>query len=282
MSARAETKTIMEFLAENPNVDVSRAWERCWGIHSKIVDRVRARFPVTRHPQNAGEDYWKSPDGQLEGGFFGYTGEAVDWLVHSWLGNRRASILDMNATVFLSQQTRVPHLAVIFGTIPKLYFYAEYTPRVDLRTNYDYLMKYYEPANRDFLAFRSHPQWTRFVSHGTYLRALMSPVAVSSHAELNDENISTCEKYLVTFLDRWFRWLDEAEEVPLEERAAQQAYDYTVRELGYRTDPMNVLPQRILGEKEFNRRLEMRIGTEQMAETRGRWATPPKPTAVRG
>ena len=41
-----------------------------------------------------------------------------------------------NATVFLGQQTRVPHLAVIFGTIPKLYFYAEYTPRVDLRTDY--------------------------------------------------------------------------------------------------------------------------------------------------
>ena len=46
MSERAETKTIMEFLAENPNVDVSEAWERCWGIHSKIVDSVRDRFPV--------------------------------------------------------------------------------------------------------------------------------------------------------------------------------------------------------------------------------------------
>jgi hypothetical protein len=60
--------------------------------------------------------------------------------------------------------------------------------------------------------------------------------------------------------------------VPEEERAAQQAYDYTVRELGYRTDPMNVLPQRVLGAAEFNRRLEMRIGTQQMAETRGRWS----------
>ena len=75
MSAGSETKTIMEFLAENPNVDVSRAWERCLGIHSKIVDRVRARFPVKRHAQNEGEDYWTSPDKQLEGGFWGYTGE---------------------------------------------------------------------------------------------------------------------------------------------------------------------------------------------------------------
>ena len=43
------------------------------------------------------------------------------------------------------------------------------------------------------------------------------------------------------------------------------------RELGYRTDPMNVLPQKVLGMDEFNRRLDMRIGTRQMAETRSRW-----------
>jgi hypothetical protein len=271
MSKGSETKTIMEFLAESPNVDVSHAWERCWGIHSKIVERVQSRFDVKRHAQNADADYWTSPDGQLEGSFKGYTGKEVDWLVHSWLGNRKASILDMNATAFLGQHIRVPHLGIIFGTIPKLYFYAEYTPRVDLRTNYDYLMKYYEPANADFLKFRSDPAWTRFVSHGTYLRALMSPTAISSHAELNDDNISTCEKFLTGFVDRWFRWLDDAETVPENERAAQQAYDYKVRELGYRTDPMNVLPQRVLGEQEFNRRLDMRVGTQQMAETRNRW-----------
>ncbi|MEZ5566510.1 MAG: hypothetical protein R3F24_13860 [Gammaproteobacteria bacterium] len=271
MNKGTETKTIMEFLAENPSVDVSRAWERCWNIHSKIADRVQARFDVKRHPQTEGEDYWKSPDGQLEGCFKAYTGNEVDWLVHSWLGNRKASILDMNATVFLSQQSRVPHLGVIFGTIPRLYFYAEYMPRVDLRTNLDYLLKYYEPANQDFLKFRSDPQWTRFVSHGTYLRAMMSPIATSSHAELNDDNIGTCERYLVKFVDRWFGWLDDADTVPERERAAQQAYDYKVRELGYRTDPMNVLPQKVLGMDEFNRRLDMRIGTQQIAETRDRW-----------
>ena len=266
-----ETKTIMEFLAESPNVDVSRAWERCWNIHAKIADRVQARFDVQRHPQTQGEDYWTSPDGQLEGCFKAYSGTEVDWLVHSWLGNRKASILDMNATVFLSQQNRVPHLGIIFGTIPKLYFYAEYMPRVDLRTNYDYLLKYYEPANAQFLKFRSDPAWTRFVSHGTYLRAMMSPIATSSHAELNDDNIGTCEKYLVQFVDRWFKWQDDAETVPEEERAAQQAFDYKVRELGYRTDPMNVLPQKVLGLPEFNRRLDMRIGTKQMAESKDRW-----------
>ena len=59
MSAGTETKTIMEFLSENPDVDVSRAWERCWKIHSGIVDRIRARFDVSLHPSCAGEDYFQ-------------------------------------------------------------------------------------------------------------------------------------------------------------------------------------------------------------------------------
>ena len=28
----------MEFLSESPDVDVSSAWERCWGIQTKIIE----------------------------------------------------------------------------------------------------------------------------------------------------------------------------------------------------------------------------------------------------
>ena len=265
----------MEFLSENPNVDVSKAWERCWGIQTNIIERVRERFEVAKHPSCEGRDYFTSsehPDhGLLEGSFNAYPGDQLDWLVHSWIGNRQRSILDINATVFLGQETRVPHLAVIFGTIPRLYFYAEYTPRMDLRTNPDYLNQYYEPVNQDFLEFRANPNWTRFVSHGTYLRSLMSPVCVSSHAELTDENIDFCEDYLERFIGRWFNWLDEAEEVPESERNDQQIYDFQVRELGYRNDPMNVLPIQVFGEEEANRMLEMRIGVDQIEDSKDRW-----------
>ena len=275
MSSNKETKTIMEFLSENPNVDVSKAWERCWGIQTNIIERVRERFEVAKHPSCEGRDYFTSsehPDhGLLEGSFNAYSGDQVDWLVHSWIGNRQRSILDINATVFLGQETRVPHLAVIFGTIPRLYFYAEYTPRMDLRTNPDYLNHYYEPVNQDFLEFRANPNWTRFVSHGTYLRSLMSPVCVSSHAELTDENIDFCEDYLERFIGRWFSWLDQAEEVPESERNDQQIYDFQVRELGYRNDPMNVLPIQVFGEEEANRMLEMRIGVDQIEDSKDRW-----------
>ena len=134
----ADTKTIHEFLAENPDVDVSRAWERCFGILAGFKDRIAARFPVTRHPSCAGREYYTSPDGKFEGSFNAYSGGGVEWLVHSWLGNRKASILDMNATCFLGQESDTPHLIVIFGTIPKLFFYADYVPRRDLRTDGPY------------------------------------------------------------------------------------------------------------------------------------------------
>ena len=268
---KLDIKTIHEFLAEAPDVDVSRAWERCWGIHSGIVGRVRRRFAVARHPSTEGEDYFTAASGAMEGSFAAYSGPRVEWLVHSWLGNRKASLLDMNATVFLSQQNRVPHLIVIFGTVPKLFFYADYIPRRDLRTDLDYVNRYYEPANAEAIRFRGLPQFTWNWSHGTYLRGMMSPVCTSVMGELTDANIDLCERYLGGFVDRWFGWLDEAEREPLPagERLAQQQYDHTVREAGYRTDPMNVLAQRVFGEAEFKRRLEMRIGLAQMAETRG-------------
>jgi Red chlorophyll catabolite reductase (RCC reductase) len=268
---KLDIKTITEFLAEQPNVDVSRAWERCWGIHSGIVERVKQRFAVSKHPATAGHEYFTSLDQSMEGSFNAWSGPRVEWLVHSWLGNRKASLLDMNATVFLSQQNQVPHLVIIFGTVPKLFFYADYTPRVDLRTRLDYVNKYYEPANASAIRFRGLSNFTWNWSHGTYLRGLMSPVCTSVMGELNEENIAACEGYLKEFVDRWFGWLDEAERAPLpaEQRLAQQQYDHYVREIGYRTDPMNVLAQRAFGPEEFNRRLELRMGLAQMAESRG-------------
>jgi hypothetical protein len=269
---RLDIKTITEFLAEQPNVDVSHAWQRCWGIHSGIVERVKQRFKVTKHPSTNGREYYTSLDKSMEGSFTAYTGREVDWLVHSWLGNRKASLLDMNATVYLSQQNLVPHLVIIFGTVPKLFFYADYTPRVDPRMNLDYVKKYYEPANASAIKLRGHPNFSWNWSHGSYLRGSMSPACTSIMGELTDENIDVCEKYLEEFVGRWFGWLDEAEKnpLPLHKRQAQQDYDYYVREVGYREDPMNVLALRGFGETEFKKMLDTRIGIDQIAETRGK------------
>ena len=99
MSKQSDVKTIHEFLADNPNVDVSRQWERCWDIHGRIADRIIKHFGATLHPISKGAEYYASPDQQMEGAFFGYTAKDVDWFVRSWLGNRKASIIDMNINV---------------------------------------------------------------------------------------------------------------------------------------------------------------------------------------
>lgn len=265
----SDTKTIHEFLAENPDVDVSKAWERCFGILGDIKDQIAGRFPVSLHPSCAGREYYTSPDGRFEGSFNAYTGAGVEWLVHSWLGNRKASILDMNATCFLGQETDVPHLIVIFGTIPKLFFYADYVPRRDLRTDTDYLDRYYGgEVNEEFVKLRGNADFHWSVSHGTYMRALLSPVGLSVAGDLNEANIDTLEAYARRYVQRWLGWLDHAEPVPVPQRADLQRYDHRVRALGYQRDPMNKLAENVFGADQVQNMIDLRMGIAQMEAAR--------------
>ncbi len=264
-----DTKTITEFLAENPDVDVSQAWERCFGILAGFKDRIAAKFPVERHPSCAGREFYTSPDGAFEGSFNSFTGPGVEWLVSSWLGNRKASILDMNATCFLGQETDVPHLIVIFGTLPKLFFYCDYIPRRNLMTDMDYLDKYYgAQANEDWVALRGDPDLHWLVSHGTYMRTHLSPLGMSIAGDLNDANIDKFEAYAERFVSRWLGWLDNPDTVPESERAELQRYDHRVRALGYERDPMNSLAERVFGADQVERMVQMRMGAQQMAASR--------------
>ena len=270
MSEAADTKTIDQFLAENPDVDVSHAWERCWGILREIKERIAARYVLKLYPECIDRKYYTSPDGEFEGSFQAWSGPGMDWLVNSWLGNRKASILDMNTTAFLDQDNDVPHLVLVFGTIPKLFFYFDFTPRRNLMTDPDYLEKYYDPINEEYLALRGHKNFQWSVSHGTYMRSLTNPSTQSLTAELNDANIDVLEDYIRRMLARWFAWLDAAEPLPDSARAEQQAYDFTVRRLGYERDPMNKLAIRVFGEDEVQRMLDLRMGRRQMQEKQTR------------
>ena len=260
----ADTKTIDEFLAENPDVDVSRAWERCWGVLADIKSRIGARFETELHPDCRGREYYTSPDGAFEGSFQAWTGPKMDWLVHSWLGNRKASILDMNATAWLGQETDVPHFVMVFGTIPKLFFYFDFTPRRNLLTSPDYLDRYYAPINERYLALRGDERFQWSVSHGPYMRALTNPSTQSLMGDLNDENISVLETYANDMLDTWLGWLDDAETVPAAERAALQRDDFMTRQLCYERDPMNKLAVQVFGENEVDSMIALRQGRAQM------------------
>ena len=262
----ADTKTIDQFLAENPDVDVSKAWERCWGVLADIKGRIATRFPTLQlEPGCVGKEYYTSPNGEFEGSMQAWSGPGCDWLVNSWLGNRKASILDMNATAFLDQQTDVPHFVMVFGTIPKLFFYFDFTPRSNLMLDADYLERYYEPINEAYLKLRGNSNFQWSVSHGTYMRSLTNPSTQSLMGELSDSNISILEDYAYSMLDTWMGWLDNATPLPREQRAEQKRYDYTVRRLGYERDPMNKLAEQVFGADKVTEMLNLRMGAAQMA-----------------
>lgn len=273
MAKQSDVKTIHEFLADNPNVDVSAQWERCWAIHGRIHDRILSYFSGAElHPISDGAEYYTSEDKQMEGSFAGYTGGGLDWYVRSWVGNRKASIIDMNINVTLGQETRVPNLMIIFGTVPNLLFYADYVARTDLKVDEDYMSKYYEgEANQHYLDFRANTDFVWSASHGPVIRAMQSPVCSSYITELTDEHLDQCEAYLEKFVDRWFRWLDEADEVPVGQRAELQDYDFMYREYTNRSDPMNVLVDRVFGEEKAKYMLDRRGGLVQMEADRGKW-----------
>ena len=270
MGGHADTKTIDQFLAENPDVDVSRYWERCWGILSGVKDRIAARFPnLEREANTRDRDYYTSPNGEWEGSMKAWSGPGVEWLVNSWLGNRTASILDMNATAFLGQETDVPHLVIVFGTIPKLFFYADYTPRANLLTDVDYLDRYYgDDVNQWYLGLRGNENFQWAVSHGTYMRALTNPATQSLTAELDDANIDILESYVDEMVTRWFGWIDAAPAVPIEQRDELQRADHKIREMGYVRDPMNKLAVNVFGEGNVDHMVQVRMGYEQMARNR--------------
>ncbi|MBP6725579.1 MAG: hypothetical protein KA137_12095 [Halioglobus sp.] len=265
----ADTKTIDQFLAENPDVDVSHAWERCWGILSDIKGRIASRFPgLEAEPNCADRQYYTSPNGEFEGSMQAWSGQGCDWLVNSWLGNRKASILDMNATAFLGQDTDVPHFVMVFGTIPRLFFYFDFTPRRNLMVDTDYLDRHYGPINAEYLALRGNTNFQWSVSHGTYMRALTNPSTQSLMGELSDANIDLLQDYAYRMLDHWLGWLDTATPVPMAERLALRDYDFRVRELSYARDPMNKLAEQVFGRGQVENMLNIRMGREQMQRSR--------------
>lgn len=270
MSVHTDTKTIDQFLAENPNVDVTPYWERCWGILSDVKEQIARRFPgLEREANTLDRDYYTSPNGEWEGSMKAWSGPGLDWLVNSWLGNRQNSILDMNATAFLGQETDVPHLVLVFGTVPRLFFYADYTPRANLMTDLDYLDRYYGSEMNDwYLDLRGHENFQWSVSHGTYMRALTNPSTQSLTGDLNDGNVALLETYIRQMVERWLGWIDAAEPVPEELRATLQHNDFIVREMGYARDPMNKLAAQVFGEDNVTAMIDMRMGREQMIRGR--------------
>jgi hypothetical protein len=258
-----QTKTIPEFFAEAPDTDSMEIWGRFWDILGGLLERTRERFELEPHPSSEPYRQWTS--GGFEGSLNTYTGPGAEWVVHSWIGNRAQGILDMNFQVWLGPEVDVPHLVIVFGTIPKVFHYSDLIPRAELATDLDHLRRYYEPANDDFLAFRGDDRFTWSVSHGTYMRSVISPVGHSYTADRTEDVLDALTERVEARFARWQGYLDAAEPVPDGRRAELSARDHFLREHIYRLDPMNDLASRFMDQDMVDRLIEARFGAEQLA-----------------
>ena len=274
-AAIRQTKTIHEYLADEPDVDVSATHAALWDILSELRDRAQARFPMTQQPASEGLDYWATESGDYEGSLTTWTGPQTPHVAHSWIGNRKASILDMNFQIWLGPHIDVPHLVVVFGTIPLQFYYSELVPRRDLMVDTDYLAKYYDEDNADYLAMRGDTRFTWSVSHGTYMRAFLSPSAHSYTAERSDETLEILREAVNSRFDRWLSWVDRAEEVPADQQLALLDRDQRIRRNGYVLDPMNKISEGFLGVEHTAQLLAVRYGRDEIAASRAAHGLPP-------
>ncbi len=250
MQAQATTtKTIQEMYAAGKGVDNSKVFEKTWGILSSLVDKLKARFELTPH---AASDKWKSyrsPDGKYQGSMNGFSGPEIDWIMWSWLGNPEEGFTNQHLNIWLGPQVRAPHLTIVFGTVPGLFTFMDMPPRVDLWTNPDYVDRYYEGFNGDFLKYRVDPRLTYFVSQSSYMRVCLSPLHTCYAGDQKDLGlIDELGKHAHKLMDHWIACVDRAEPVPFEEREALLKRDRFVRSTIARRDPVNDLAFEMLGQ----------------------------------
>ena len=196
-----------------------------------------------------------------------FTGSGVEHVALSWIGNPKASIVDGSFQVFMCPQIDVPHFIQDFGLIPDLFHFSELVPRRDLMVDLDYLNKYYGEDGEDFLELRGDERVNWSVSHGVYMRAYNSPVTHSYTAARTEEIVDVVRDATFKRFDRWLAWVENAQEVPQDQRLDLLKRDHLVREYAYTQDPMNAISERMLGKERTQRMLDVRYGKVQIEES---------------
>lgn len=249
MSERILT-SIIDLVEQSPEQNNRGTFERLWSILESMRQKIDARFELTQDPSSKKfEDYRDiatSADG-AEGSLRTYSGPEVDWFVHSYIGSPESSFTNMHITISLGPQYLVPNFGFALGTIPDLFLYMDYIPRVDLLSNIEYVDKYYSDVNEEYLDLQADERFRPFISRDLYTRVAMTPTAVGYNADIDDATIDKIEKIAHERLDRWLVWVDEAEPVPVEQRAEIAARDEAVRRNICLRDPANRLAEKMFG-----------------------------------
>jgi hypothetical protein len=231
----------------NPDIDHTTVFTQLWDILGELRQKLDTRFTLHPNPSKQELQSFSSPDGSVNGSLMTFSGSEIDWLVHSWLNHPKRHFSTMRLTVWLGTHIRVPHLAFEFGTVPTVFFYMDYVPRADLWSDLNYVEHYYEPVNSTYLALRDNPHLSLFTSKSLYVRQFQSPIHLCYTCQTSQESLQLIKTIAHDMLERWLRWVDEAEPVPEEARTALGDRDLRLRRISTERDPGNQLAAQLFG-----------------------------------
>jgi hypothetical protein len=245
----ATTQSLIDLLAAQPDVDSTGWFGKLWDITRELSEKLTARFEIK--PDGSTEQFasYTSLDGNAKGSLNTFVGPEIDWLVHSHIGNPKFSFTNMHFTVWLGPQTNAPHFGMAMGTMPDIFFYFDYMPRVELLTNLDYLDKYYDPVNARWREFQDNPEYRPFVSRSVYMRTSVSQTGFVYLVTPSDKAIEDIRDLAHWMFDGFLKNVDEADQTPENERAALAKRDLGIRRAIAERDPANVVGEQLFGKE---------------------------------
>jgi hypothetical protein len=238
---------VEELVNSRPDQDNSETFAALWSITCAMFEKVKARFELTMDPATADLQPYAGQGGAA-GHLAAYAGPEIDWLIHSWTGNPKASFTNMHLTVNLGPHVDAPNFGFALGTIPDLFWYMDTMPRRELVTHPDYADRHWGgAANAAFLAQHQVDGFRPFVSRDVYTRVALSPNAFCYSAPISDKNLAVLEAACHAGLERWFAMVEKADPVPPAERPALAARDEFIRRTICERDPANVVAEKLFG-----------------------------------
>lgn len=238
---------MMEQTSNSNPTNHTVVFDRLWHLLSELHQTLNDRFKLCPTPPDQPLKQFSNADGRVTGSLQTFTGPGLDWLVYSNLNHSPMGFSTMRLSAWLSSEVWVPHLMLEFGTMPDVFFYMDYVPRIDLWTDPGYTEKYYKPLNEIYLTLRDRSDLSLFVSKGLYVRQFQSPAHLCFKCPATEDTFALLQTTAKEVCDRWFTWLDHAESVPLDMQAALAKRDLQMRRVSAEYDPGNITAAKIFG-----------------------------------
>ncbi|MBW4491360.1 MAG: hypothetical protein KME12_26730 [Trichocoleus desertorum ATA4-8-CV12] len=233
-------------MASQAALDHASLFRQLQSILSELYGEVTQQLTILPQRTQPLQNF-SSPDGNVTGSLLNFTGEEINWVVHSWINAAQMRFSAMRLTLWLSPLIQVPHLAFEFGTRPDPFFYIDYIPRVDLWSDFSYTERYYAPMNATYLELRENPNLSLFVSKALYVRQMQSPTSLCFTCPATEDSLALIRNTAHGMCTRWLTWIKQAEPVPIDRQPLLVERDLLMRRTIAERDPDNALAEKLFG-----------------------------------